>query len=106
MLALKVTHAFGDHAVGETITDKAVMRAVQETNPAFVVRVHLAEMPAGIDARSGDHRVEAAVRVGHALDGGLRLARAGEVRSLEREPGARLVDVEHLQRGHSKTILT
>ena len=43
MLALKVTHAFGDHAVGETITDKTVMKAVQETNPAFVVRVHLTE---------------------------------------------------------------
>jgi hypothetical protein len=41
MRALTVTHAFGDYAPGDQITDKAEMKAAQETNPGHVVAVNL-----------------------------------------------------------------
>lgn len=41
MRALTVTHAFGDYAPGDQITDKAEMKAVLATNPGHVVAVNL-----------------------------------------------------------------
>lgn len=43
MIALKVTSAFADHGVGDTITDRAEMREVHASNPACVVRVQLSD---------------------------------------------------------------
>jgi hypothetical protein len=41
MRALTVTHAFGDYAAGDQITDKPAMKAALETNPGHVVAVNL-----------------------------------------------------------------
>lgn len=41
MRALTVTHAFGDYAAGDQITDKAAMKAALETNAGHVVAVNL-----------------------------------------------------------------
>ena len=41
MRALTVTHAFGDYAPSDQITDKAAMKAALDTNPGFVVAVNL-----------------------------------------------------------------
>ncbi|MCJ2084605.1 hypothetical protein MKK88_01160 [Methylobacterium sp. E-005] len=50
MRALTVTHAFGDYAPGDQITDKAAMKAALDTNPGHVVAVNMPKPDAPADA--------------------------------------------------------